>query len=370
MRRALAERLAEDQLVVIIGQPVSVLRERKMPPLKRRCEPLPGVEGCWHYRPLHYPERLPGIGRIIRILNRIYLRRELNQLTPHDAKRAVCFDSPTQENLVGKLGEEISLYLAIDDRTMTVMGKPINGELRAERQLLSKVDLVICISETLAQRLQERSPSSEQPPILVLPNGYDERIFNPNLHWPEPIALQATSRPRILVTGHISERIDWNGIIGVSQLRPQWTWIFVGSADKGMQERILNAMGAHGFYHPPIPVKDVPAWIAHSDACAIPYRLNPFTQASHPLKAMEYLAMGKAVLSTRVASLERYDGVVEWVNEGDGESYANGLDHLANQLNNQELRELRRRAVAKDSLFVRVNQFKKIIFEKIFKETN
>lgn len=302
MRRALAERLAEREEVLIIDRPVSVVRDRKAPPLKDRWEHLPGIECCYHYRPLHFPERLPGIGRILKLWNQQRLQRELDQLLPRDTKRVVCYDSPTQDHLVGKLNEEISVYLAIDDKTLTVWGEPIHGELEAERRLLSRVDKAVCVSERLAEVLRSRAPNGRALPIKVLPNGYDERIFNPNGNCTEPNGLRGISSPRILVAGHVSERIDWDGITGAARLRTPWTWIFVGPADKGMKERIATRLGQHGFYHPPIPVQDVPGWICHCDGCAVPYRLNPFTRASSPLKAMEYLAMGAPVLSTRIPS--------------------------------------------------------------------
>lgn len=71
--------------------------------------------------------------------------------------------------------------------------------------------------------------------------------------------------------------------------------------------------------------------------------------------------MGAPVLSTIIPSLKRYDEVIEWVNEGDGESYARALDNLAKQLSNQELRALRQRAMAGDSLSARVDQFRKMV---------
>jgi glycosyltransferase involved in cell wall biosynthesis len=322
------------------------------------------VEGSWNYQLLHLPERLPGMSGILRQLNRRQLQRDLNHLLPQIARRIVCYDSPTQDNLVGKLREDLSIYLAIDDRTITTRGEPISGELEAEVRLLSKVDRVVCVSETLAEVLRSRLPSGRTIPIHVLPNGYNERLFNPNLDRYEPDALRRIPRPRILVAGHISERIDWEGVKGAVRARPEWTWVFVGLADNGMKEKI-SALGGSNFYHPPVPVEQVPAWIKHCNACAVPYRLNSFTMASSPLKAVEYLAMGAPVLSTRITSLGSYDGAIEWVREGDGESYARAIDEIANQVKNQEIRQLRRRVVSGDSWGLRVKQFREIVFNAI-----
>ena len=122
MRWALAERLAENGQVIIIDRPVSLLRDRKSPTLKVRCDRLPGIEDCCHYHPLHYPERFPLLGGILGLLNRHRLQQEIDQLLPDKARRIVCYDSPTQDQLVGKLGEKSSIYLAIDDKTLTVTG--------------------------------------------------------------------------------------------------------------------------------------------------------------------------------------------------------------------------------------------------------
>ena len=127
-----------------------------------------------------------------------------------------------------------------------------------------------------------------------------------------------------------------------------------------MKGKIARIFAKRGFYHPPVPVSNVPAWISHCDASAVPYRLNPFTLASHPLKAMEYLAMGKPVLSTKIPSLECYDGVLEWVEVGVGESYTLTLDQILRKDRNPEIEIIRRRAVAKDSWDSRFDQFKKI----------
>ena len=365
MRRALAERLAEKESVVIVDRPVSVLRDREAPALKLRCRRVAGFEACWHYRALHYPERFLLLGQILKLLNRRRLERELDQLLPRDTKRVVCYDSPTQDHLVGKLSEDISIYLAIDDKTLTVWGGPILGELEAEKRLLNKVDKAVCVSEPLAEVLRSRVPIGRTLPIHVLPNGYNERIFDANRKYTEPAPLVDIPRPRIVVAGHVSERIDWKGIASAIKARPNWSWVFVGPADPGMKEKIETMLKGHGFYQVPVPVEEVPAWISHCDACAVPYRLNSFTRASHPLKATEYLAMGAPVLSTRIPSLERYGEAIEWVNEGDGESYARALDKLTSNLSNQRLKDPRRQVVAEDSWKVRVNQFREIVFNAI-----
>ena len=295
----------------IVERAVSAVRDVSVWPMHARREGLV-------YRPLHWPQRVPLAGRLIRRWNRRALRRELDSICP-PGPRFVCYDSSTQNEWVGQLGEQTAIYLAIDDRTLTVTGEPISGEREAEQELLAKVDLVACVSERLADVLRKRAPDVDPSRIVVLENGFDERIFDPHQAYPEPAGLRDIPRPRGLVAGHVSERIDWRGIESCRRLVPEVQWVFLGPADAGMVERI-GRLGCH--FRASVALEEVPAWIAHCDFGAVPYRRNLFTDASCPLKALEFLAMGLPTLATPVPSLEQFGDKICFVGEADGESYA------------------------------------------------
>jgi glycosyltransferase involved in cell wall biosynthesis len=278
----------------------------------------------------------------------------------------VCYDSPKQQHLVGTLEEDLAVYYVSDDFTVTLKGDVIAGELEAERNLLKKVDLVISINERLAQSMRERMDPARPLPIHLMPNFYDECLFNPDIEFDEPQGLKGIPHPRVLVAGHISDRIDWDGISAASRLRSQWTWVFLGRVtDPGTKETIRSRLGARGMLLPAVPYSEVPAWIRHCDTCAIPYRLNAFTLASDPLKAPEQLAMGAPVLSTRIPALSRFGEAIYWIEEGNGESYAKALDAALSTSGDNELSMFRRRAAASDSLAVRADQFRTIVLEHL-----
>jgi len=327
LRKALACRLAEIEPVVIVERAVSAARRRGRWPLRARVD---GLE----YRPFHWPEQVPLLGRVSRELNVRRLRRELDRLCPPGA-RYVCYDSPSQAACAGRLGEAFAVYLAIDDRTRTVTGAPIPGEEEAERQLLGGVDLIICVSERLAQVLQSRAPAKEPSRFVVIENGFDERLFDPSREYGEPEGLKNVPRPRVLVAGHVSERIDWEGVAGCRRRLPDVHWVFLGPADLGAIDRVA-AVGAH--FRPPVPLAEVPAWIAHSEVGAIPYRRNAFTRASHPLKALEFLAMGLPTFATRIPSLVQFDRELVFVDEADGASYAAVASRLSSAMRSGSLR--------------------------------
>jgi hypothetical protein len=111
-------------------------------------------------------------------------------------------------------------------------------------------------------------------------------------------------------------------------------------------------------------MEQIPALILHCNACAVPYRLNLFTLASSPLKGIECLAMGAPVLSTKIPALLGYGSAIQWVEEGDGESYARALDNLKIEGRNPEAVEARRSAVSNASHEARIRQFRQIVLKE------
>ncbi|MBF0127125.1 MAG: hypothetical protein HQM02_07925 [Magnetococcales bacterium] len=328
LRRALPMRLAGQDPVVVVNTPFSVLKHRRLPAFSSRVQRLESFPAAWLYTPLYFPERLPVAGAFAGALNRHLLLRELNALLgPVRGRRNVLFDMPVQCSLLNRLQATQQAYLAIDDHTVTLEGDVIPGELELERRLLAGVDHVVCVSETLAGRLLMRMRQSV--PIAVLGNGYDEYLFDPDRDWPEPEELAAIPRPRILVAGHLSGRLDWEGIRAASCLLPEWQWVFLGglSPDLDGEVKAWLQPGSGMPWHvlAPVALQRVPAFMRHCQAGGVPYRLNAFTMASDPLKGVEYLAMGLPVLATRVPSLRRFEGHIAWVGEGSGEDYVRVL---------------------------------------------
>jgi glycosyltransferase involved in cell wall biosynthesis len=360
----LSRRLAESERVVSVGPGVSFIRSPAAIRLRRRVSKLVDCRFEKHYQPIHFPVRAPVIGSACQILNSFLFRHEMRRLRL-DRPDVLCVRGPEQHNLIGLLRESLSVYYVTDDFTVDLMGRPIPAEIDMERRLLAKVDSVICITEELAKRLRERAPHDTRPAFHVMPNFYDERLFDAGTDRLEPAGLHGIPRPRILVAGHISNRIDWEGLIAASSLRPEWSWIFLGRKADSMMEQKIQRLGRKGFLHPKVPSEEVPAWIQHADACAVPYCLNPFTLASDPVKALEYLAMGVPVLSTRVPSLSRFDRAMHWVEEGNAESYAAALDAIGAESGNPELKALRQQSVAAERLQLRAQQFISIIGAQI-----
>ena len=87
-----------------------------------------------------------------------------------------------------------------------------------------------------------------------------------------------------------------------------------------------------------IAIEDVPAAVAGGDIGIAPTRLDPFTGMSLSTKVLEYAAMGKAVVASRLPTVERYfaPDTLAVYEPGDPESLAASIlalvDHPADRL--------------------------------------
>ena len=64
------------------------------------------------------------------------------------------------------------------------------------------------------------------------------------------------------------------------------------------------------FHVGPVPYVQLPEYMRRFDVCIVPHNVTPFTESLNPIKLWEYLALGKPVVSTRVAGFRDYPQLV------------------------------------------------------------
>jgi glycosyltransferase involved in cell wall biosynthesis len=97
-----------------------------------------------------------------------------------------------------------------------------------------------------------------------------------------------------------------------------------------------------------IPIEDVPRAVAEGDIGVAPTRLDPFTGMSLSTKLLEYAAMDKPVVASRLPTVERYfePGTLSLYEPGDPESLAAAILNLVDDAAGRRSRvDLTRRRV-------------------------
>ncbi|HSV66366.1 MAG TPA: glycosyltransferase [Mycobacteriales bacterium] len=174
-----------------------------------------------------------------------------------------------------------------------LMGQGVPRLVREERRQLRRADLVVAVSPVLRDRWADRGARA----VAVLPNGCDVAAFADVDSAPRPAAVPP-GRPVVGLVGQLSERIDLDLLDAVAAL--DCTLLVVGPRRPSWEPARFAALAARPnvVYVGPVPAADLPAYLGAMDVGITPYQSSAFNRASFPLKTLEYLAAGRAVVST------------------------------------------------------------------------
>jgi UDP-galactopyranose mutase len=174
--------------------------------------------------------------------------------------------------------------------------------LARERQLLEMSDVVFTGGRSLYEAKRERHAN-----VHAFPSGVDIAHFaRARTVLAEPSDQQSIERPRIGYYGVIDERLDYGLIAEAAAARPSYQWIFVGPLAKVNEADLPRARNLH--YLGQKTYSELPDYLAGWDVAMMPFALNEATTYISPTKTPEYLAGGRAVISTAVADVVRTYG--------------------------------------------------------------
>jgi len=111
-------------------------------------------------------------------------------------------------------------------------------------------------------------------------------------------------KPIIGYFGALNEWFDMELVAVTAKAHPEWNFVLIGSLSPcnfTPVEHLKNVLflGEKAY-------SALPGYLSYFDVCIIPFKLNPLTLATNPVKFYEYLSMGKAVVSTPLPELIPY----------------------------------------------------------------
>lgn len=251
----------------------------------------------WVFSPMALPFPASRLARAInRLMLRDAIRGQMRDLRLEDTLLLIAVPTWAGVDLVGALGEKVSLYDAMDDLTVIPAVHP--SVAASESALLARVDVAVAASDEIARRR-----SNQRPDMEVVGQGVVAEQFT-RLRRAVPLDLARLPRPRLVFVGGIDERLDFDLLDWLAATRPDWSIALIGpelylDARARLTRPNLHLLG-------PRPHELLPGYLQAADACLIPYRDTPWTQACHPVKTLEYLAAGRPVVATDLAGLRPY----------------------------------------------------------------
>jgi glycosyltransferase involved in cell wall biosynthesis len=177
------------------------------------------------------------------------------------------------------------------------------GQVAEQDEMLAREsDLVLVTSRFLLDQKRAQNPNT-----IRVPNGTEFEHFRfPPSGAPEP--LRQLSCPIIGYYGAIADWFDTNLVAGLAHSRPDWNFVLIGSTLYADLAPLQGLENVHLLGE--IPYAELPAYLHAFNVAAIPFKKNPLTDATNPVKMFEYLSAGKPVVATDLDELRQYSDLV------------------------------------------------------------
>ncbi len=244
---------------------------------------------------------------------------------------------PVTSDLVGRIPAKRWLYYCVDDFA-SWPGLDNDALRQMERKLLSVVDDVAVVSESLAARARE---AGHEP--MMLTHGIDLEMWARSEEETDSSSnhilkyIEGLPKPCAVFWGLIDPRID---IGAVRELAGIWqgSIVFVGPT-QGMGDELASMENIHRLGA--VARELLPKIGKLADVLVMPYRKCEVTKSMQPLKLLEYLATNKPVVCTDIPALNAWGDCCDVVSNSDFacrvcEVYERGLTE--NQKNNRNRR--------------------------------
>lgn len=296
--RALADALTAYADVLWVDPPVS-------PATPRRYRRFSSAGPVW--RPV-LAEQAPGLHRLTPVvlpgLTRPGIRATTWPLVRRHIRWALARLDRTPVAVVSASLDDVLTGWPAGTRTVLygtddwVAGAELMGQdaerLRAdERRTLAAADLVLAVTPELADRWRAMGAAP-----ALLPNACDPGPYLAVDTVPPAELPAGFPAPVAGVIGQLNDRLDADLLAAVADTG--LGLLLVGPRDPGwLPGRWADLVARPNVHHTgAVPFADLPCWLARIDVGLTPYTDTAFNRASFPLKTLEYLAAGRAVVGS------------------------------------------------------------------------
>lgn len=246
--------------------------------------------------------------------------------------------------------DRLTVFDAVDDWRNHSSYQPQRQKLEQCYKIISeKADCIFTVADDL------RLLFGGQPNVHWIPNGVDYDRWQGRPDFPDD--LVGIPAPIIGYAGVIQHRIDMKLIQRLAEKNPNKSFVFVGVVWPDVDQSKLRKL-PNVYFLGQKPYDELPKYLAHFHVGIIPHKVDPFTKSMNPLKLYEYLACGLPVVSTPVAGLEMFSGLVRIAS--DDEYFSQQIDE-ALAADSQEQRLKRKAAVKPHSWTARVDAMLSVI---------
>ncbi|EIC23460.1 glycosyltransferase [Thiorhodovibrio frisius] len=163
-----------------------------------------------------------------------------------------------------------------------------------DSMMVSTADLLVCVSKEI-----QAAYINDNPRCYYVPHGSNFELFHTAVtdELPLPEDMRDIRKPVIGYFGSVTESNDKDILEAILKKHPEWNVVLIGQvvSDYSRLEQYPNMhfLGKK-------ELGEIPAYGKHFDVCIMNWVMNEWMQYCNPVKAKEYLAMGKPVVSVPI----------------------------------------------------------------------
>jgi len=193
-----------------------------------------------------------------------------------------------------KIKRKIALYHLVDkyDKYRDFSDKNWVSEM--DNILVKESDILLCSSKEIFKYYKKLKSE-----CYYVPHGVDFELFNKaaTCELEKPWDLQGIKAPIIGYFGSLTESNDQDVLAYCAQKKPNWSIVLIGEVygDYSKLKKYANI-----YFLGKKDLQELPAYGKYFDVCIMNWVMNEWMHYCNPVKAKEYLAMGKPVVSVPI----------------------------------------------------------------------
>jgi hypothetical protein len=223
---------------------------------------------------------------------------------------------------------------------------------RNHERAVAEADVMAAVARTLHARASARRADA-----IYVPNAVEDALFGaedlPVPDDPAVLRLRGEGKPIAGYYGALARWFDYELVEETARQRPDWNFLLIGPEYDGSLRRASLLGRSNVAWIGPRPYPTLPGYLGLFDVATIPFRLNPITMATSPLKLYEYFAGGRPVIATAMSECVAH-GEVDVV--ATAEEFATALDPARSRGRDPAQRTRLRAVAAANSWTARVRQ--------------
>ena len=219
----------------------------------------------------------------------------------------------SRANLVDVIKHDRFIYEYVDEMELRYFYDENMENLH--QKLMKRADLTVAT----ANKLYDRAKIHAKKVVLCENGGAYDFFKNARSCAVNPL-LSAHIKNYSCVLGYygcLAHWFDYELIISTASKHPQWLFVAVGYDYDGSKKVLEDYRGGNILVIDAQPYASLPSFISGCDIMLIPFKINSITEATSPVKLFEYMAAGKAVLTSDLPECRKYESAHRYMNPAD-----------------------------------------------------